>query len=236
MNDVFSPTLILAPLTGLGIGLGLVLLIASLIGWPRKQGQTGPSATERFAAFLRRRAAAAVIAGLIVLALSNWLVAAIGVGLLVLFWRQLFGGAGEERAALAKVEALAAWTESLRDTIAGAAGLEQAIGASARSAAPILRPHLIALNDRLRTRMPLTQALDLLAEELADGGADQVIAALKQSAGLRGAGLREVLGALAINSRAEVDMRRRIFAGRAGPGRGAACRSSSPSLCCSSAE
>ncbi|MEV7908341.1 hypothetical protein AB0P04_42785, partial [Streptomyces anulatus] len=56
-------------------------------------------------------------------------------------------------------EGLAAWTESLRDTIAGAAGLEQAIPSSIRAAAPMLRPHLVSLVDRLHTRMPLPDAL-----------------------------------------------------------------------------
>ena len=63
---------------------------------------------------------------------------------------------------MARVEALAAWTESLRDTIAGAVGLEQAIPASVRAAAPALRPHLDALVDRLRARMPLPDALAAL--------------------------------------------------------------------------
>ena len=41
-----------------------------------------------------------------------------------------------------RLEALASWTESLRDTIAGAVGLEQAIPASYNAAAPILKPPL----------------------------------------------------------------------------------------------
>jgi len=40
------------------------------------------------------------------------------------------GGAAEERRAIARLDALASWTESLRDTIAGAVGLEQAIPAA----------------------------------------------------------------------------------------------------------
>ena len=58
----------------------------------------------------------------------------------------------------AKVEALAAWSESLRDTIAGAVGLEQAIPASAYAAGPAIRADLITMADRLRVRMPLPEA------------------------------------------------------------------------------
>jgi hypothetical protein len=114
-----------------------------------------------------------------------------------------------------RVEALAAWTESLRDTIAGAVGLEQAIPASARAAAPSLRPHLDALIDRLRARTPLPVALQHLADELDDPSADIVVAALILNSKLRGPGLREVLGALAKSAREEVDMRQRVMAQRA---------------------
>ena len=60
--------------------------------------------------------------------------------LLVLGWRTLGGAAGERRA-MVRLEALATWTESLRDTIAGAVGLEQAIPSSLRVAAPSCRNH-----------------------------------------------------------------------------------------------
>ena len=114
-----------------------------------------------------------------------------------------------------RVEALAAWTESLRDTIAGAVGLEQAIPASARAAAPALRPHLDALVDRLRARTPLPDALLKFGDDLNDPGADLILAALILNARLRGPGLREVLGALAKSAREEVDMRQRVMAQRA---------------------
>lgn len=114
-----------------------------------------------------------------------------------------------------RVEALASWTESLRDTIAGAVGLEQAIPASARAAAPSLRPHLDALIDRLRAREPLPEALQELADELDDPSADIIVASLILNSRLRGPGLREVLGALAKSSREEVDMRQRVMAQRA---------------------
>ena len=50
-----------------------------------------------------------------------------------------FGGAAGERRSIIRLEALATWTESLRDTIAGAVGLERAIAASLRAAAPSRR-------------------------------------------------------------------------------------------------
>ena len=102
----------------------------------------------------------------------------------------------------------------LRDTIAGAVGLEQAIPATARAAAPAIREHLHTMVDRLRARMPLPQALEHFADDMDDASADLVIAALMLNARLRGPGLREVLGALAKSSREEVDMRQRVMAQR----------------------
>jgi len=214
-NVALSPTLLLALLAGSGAGGGLALLIASLIGWRRKE-RTGPSPVEKLVAFARQRGAAAAVAGVLVLVVTRWPVAAIGVALLVLFWSKLFGGAKEERESLARVEALASWTESLRDTMSGAVGLEQAIQASARAADPRLRPDLLALIDRLRAKTALTAALDRLADDLNDGSADVVIVALKDNARQRGPGVRDVLSELAAFAREEADMRRRVLAQRSG--------------------
>jgi Flp pilus assembly protein TadB len=115
---------------------------------------------------------------------------------------------------VARIDALAAWTESLRDTIAGAVGLEQAIPATAHAAAPMIRDELQSLSDRLRVRVPLPEALQRFADELDDSGADLIIAALILNARLRGPGLRDVLSSLAESARAELDMRQRVNAGR----------------------
>src|SRR5918995_623603 len=82
----------------------------------------------------------------------------------------LFGGARHGRAEVLRLEALASWTESLRDTIAGAVGLEQAIPASYNAAAPILKPPLALLIDRLHTREPLPDALIRFGDDLDDPG------------------------------------------------------------------
>jgi Flp pilus assembly protein TadB len=152
--------------------------------------------------------------GLAVLVVTRWPIAAIGTGVLVLGWNGLAGGAAEERRSMARLEALAAWTESLRDTIAGAVGLEQAIPASMRASSPVLQQPLRALVDRMHTRVPLPDALRSFADDLNDPSADLVVAALILNAKLRGPGLRDMLGALATSARAELDMRRRVEADR----------------------
>ncbi|WP_326809530.1 MULTISPECIES: type II secretion system F family protein [unclassified Streptomyces] len=218
MGGIFSLATLFALGCGIAVGGGLALLIVALVGLPAKtpdqKRDSGRRAFE-LARFMSRRGSIAVCAGLLVLLLTRWPIAALATGVLVFLWEKLFGGAAEERAGMRRVEALAAWTESLRDTIAGAVGLEQAIPASARAAAPSLRPHLDALIDRLRARTPLPVALQHLADELDDPSADIVVAALILNSKLRGPGLREVLGALAKSAREEVDMRQRVMAQRA---------------------
>ncbi|GAA4518870.1 MULTISPECIES: type II secretion system F family protein [Nonomuraea] len=200
----------LALLTGAAAGGGLFLLIVSLYGMRPRPAQPKRHLVQK----LTTRTAVAAIAALVVLVVTGWPVVAVGTVLLVFAWRGLSGGAAEERAAMRRLEALAAWTESLRDTIAGAAGLEQAIPASIRAAAPSLRPHLRALIDRLHTRMALPEALSRFADDLDDPSADLVVAALVLNSKLRGPGLRDVLGALAVSAREELDMRRRVEAER----------------------
>jgi Flp pilus assembly protein TadB len=145
---------------------------------------------------------------------THWIVLAVSLGALAVFWSQIFGGAAEERRAIERLEGLTAWTESLRDTIAGAVGLEQAIPATAVNAAPMIRPSLNLLVDRLRVREPLPAALMKFADDLDDPSADLIIAALILNARLRGPGLREVLSALSDSGREELDLRRRVEGSR----------------------
>ena len=217
---MIPPFGLLAVLAGAIAGAGLFLLLVALRGLPpRPPGHPG-----RLRGWAREvgpaRLATAVLAGVGVLVATGWLVAGVGAVLLVLSWRGMSGAAGE-RAATARLEALATWTESLRDTIAGAVGLEQAIPASLRAAAPSLREPLTAMVERLHTRVPMPEALRRFADDLADPGADLIVAALIINAGLRGPGLRDLLGALSRSVREELDVRRKVTAQRRSTRRGA---------------
>jgi Flp pilus assembly protein TadB len=205
---------LLAVLAGAVAGCGLFLFLVALRGLPPRQpgGRPGP-ARRMIRELTGVRGVIAVVAGLVTLVATGWLVAGVGVALLVLSWRGLSGAASERRA-LARLEALATWTESLRDTIAGAVGLEQAIPASLRAAGPTLAEPLARLVDRLHTREPMPVALRRFADDLDDPGADLIIAALIINSRLRGPGLRDLLGALSRSVREELDVRRRVTADR----------------------
>jgi Flp pilus assembly protein TadB len=211
-----TPTTLLIVLLGAVVGGAIVLLVRSLVGFPVEEriADSGESLAERIQA-AGRRIPFAIGAFLLVLLLTRWVVVAIACALLVLFWHRLFGGTREARQGLTRLEGLAAWTESLRDTVAGAVGLEQAIPATAYAASPAIRSDLTTLSDRLRVRVPLAEALKRFAEEVDDAGADLIIAALILNSRLRGPGLRDVLTSLARSARLELEMRQRIFASRA---------------------
>jgi Flp pilus assembly protein TadB len=206
-----------AILAGATVGGGVLLLVIALRGTPVRDAAT-PSLWSRQTAggakVLGTRLGAAIGVGLLVLVITQWPVAAVAIGLLVAYWDRIAGGGGEERLAILRLEGLAVWTESLRDTIAGAVGLEQAIPSSVEATPAVLRPPLNLLVDRLRIREPLPDALLAFAGDLDDPSADTVVAALVLNARLRGPGLRDVLTALAISTREELDMRRRVEASR----------------------
>ena len=209
----------LAILSGALIGGGIFLFIGFLLGVDiAPEGGADAAAAVRGAS---RRILIGAVVGVLLLLLTRWIVLAVAGGCLVFLWPMLFGGTRQEKLAAAKIEALAAWAESLRDTIAGAVGLEQAIPSTVYAASPVIRPTLILLADRMRMRVPLGVALRQFADKLDDPTADLIVSALIMNARLRGPGLRHLLGALADTARAELDMRQRIAASRAGTRRSA---------------
>jgi Flp pilus assembly protein TadB len=214
VTNLLAATPLLAVLIGAAAGGALFLFIVALRGLPPKPpgGRSG-KLERQLRDLLGVRGATALVAGVLVLAATRWVVAGIATALLVLAWRSL-GGAASERRAMTRLEGLAIWTESLRDTIAGAVGLEQAIPASLRVAAPSLLEPLDRLVGRLHTRVPMPEALRRFADDLDDPSADLIIAALIINARLRGPGLRDLLGALSASVREELDMRRKVNAER----------------------
>jgi Flp pilus assembly protein TadB len=205
----------IAIVLGAVVGAGLFLGVLAFVGVPqRTKGKPPRRRHLPGGRQVATRIAVGVVAGGVTLLLTRWVVAGLAIGLLAGFWDKVAGGDAQERQGIARLEAMASWTESLRDTIAGAVGLEQAIPATAVNAGAAIRPALNLLVDRLRIREPLPSALMAFAEDIDDPSADVICAALVLNARLRGPGLRDVLTALAISAREELDARRRIEASR----------------------
>ena len=201
----------LAGVLGAGAGLGLLLLVVGVRGTDRPLPR--PRAV-RWSQSKTRRLAASVALGLLVLAVTRWVAAAAGTVLLVWCWDRVFGGTGRTRLATAQLDALAGWTESLRDLVATGIALPEALPASATGAAPVLRPALTRLAEQLAAREPLDRALRMLGDELDDGGADLVVAALLLNTRAQGRALQAVLTALAASLRSDLHVRRTVEAER----------------------
>ncbi|MDQ2836237.1 MAG: type II secretion system protein [Actinomycetota bacterium] len=206
------------------IGVALVLLVIGIRGTV-PDPTAGPGLGARLGTAVRSpaltsRVAAGVIVGALTLLVTRWPVAAVGLGVLVVFWPQLFGGTRNEQLQIARLEALVIWTEALRDTMSAHASLEQAIPATTTNAPILIRAPLIRLAGQIRAKVPMEKALLSLAAFLDDASADLILAALILNVRRRGDGLGTVLSNLAEAAREELEMRRRVSAGRAGLRRG----------------
>ncbi|WP_370614111.1 type II secretion system F family protein [Mumia sp. Pv 4-285] len=204
----------LALTAGALVGVGGLMLVLALRRRPPQPTMLRRKSSAKRSERQKTLTIAGVVAFAVTLVVTRWIVLAVVVGAVVVLWDRLLGGGRAEREAITRAEGLANWIESLRDTIAGAVGLEQAIPATAKNAAPSIRPALNLLVDRLRVREPLPDALMRFADDLDDPSADVAVAALVLNARLRGPGLREVLSALAESARAELDVRRRVESSR----------------------
>lgn len=163
---------------------------------------------------VRRRVVLAAGLGLPVGVLTRWPVAVLALGALGWFIPDLFGTTATRDHATAKTEGIASWTEMLRDTIAGAHGLEEAIMTTSTVAPEAIRREVHELAVRLE-RQPLDQALRVFANDLSHPTGDLVVASLTLAAGGAVGDLGDLLGTLATAARDEAGMRLRVDAARA---------------------
>jgi tight adherence protein B len=204
----------LMALLGAGAGLGVVLVMAGL----RPTASATPRRRQLLSGLRRDRLVGrlglAVGAGVIIGALTGWPVAAVLAGAGGYALPTLMAGRGERTRQVARTEAIAGWAEMLRDTLSAAAGLEQAILATAPVAPVPIRTEVLALAERLGSER-LIPALRQFATELADPTGDLVVAALVLASGNEARRLAELLSSLAAAARAQAAMQLRIEAGRA---------------------
>jgi tight adherence protein B len=209
-------TLLIA-LLGVAAGLGIVLFIVAIRGTELPQVQRrrpGALSAEVRIEHLAVRLAVGGIGGLLVGLITQWPVAglfAAGLGFVI---PGLIGSGDQRKGKISRIEAIAAWAEMLRDTMAGAGGLEQSIIACSGVAPLPIRREVLRLAARLE-RDRLAPSLREFAEEIDDPTGDLVVAALVLAADKSPKKLGSLLGMLAQSARAEVNMRLRVEAGRA---------------------
>ncbi|HEX9888552.1 MAG TPA: type II secretion system F family protein [Nitriliruptorales bacterium] len=199
---------------GAGIGLGLLLILAGIRGTePRPVRQPAPRPLRAEPAL--GMVGVAFVAALVVWVATGWVVGAALAATAAVTVPRSWTRAREQQAEIARTEAVAAWTEMLRDILAAAAGLEQAITTTAPTAPEPIRPEITGLASRLEDGDRLAKSLRDLADELANPAADLVVAALVTAAQREARGLTSLLDALARSTRAQAEMRLRVDASRA---------------------
>jgi len=113
----------------------------------------------------------------------------------------------------ALVEAIAVWTEQLRDMLAGSNGLEQTICSTAPHAPVVLRKHVERLVVSV-SYTPLAVGLRRFARDVDHPTADFVVAALTTASTRQVREIGPLLGHLASCARDEARMHTRIWVGR----------------------
>lgn len=197
-------------LTGGVLGCGLLVLRLGLSGRSVLLDRQAEGVSGRGL----RVTALALGVGVTVYLVTGWFVASAGCGLLTV---AVTLGASknittrrEERVA----EAVALWSEQLRDTLAAAHGLQQTIVATAPHAPSIIRPAVA----RLAAALPygsVSQSLRQFAHEVDHSSADFVAAAMIAATEHEARDVASLLGHLAQCARDEAQMHQRVWVGRA---------------------
>ncbi len=208
MNPLMAATL------GAVAGLGLLLIVNGVRGRP-----VLPTRSRVFGRRVSQETVLAVslvalLVGIGVLTLTGWPVAAFGAAVATLAIPRSFGARQEQRRYITRTNAIAAWSELVRDNMAGAAGLEQALQAGVTVAPPAIAPELQRFSINLE-RGSLIDALGTLGRDLDHPSGDLVVAALISAARGEARELGPLLGRLASATRADSRMRERVEVGRA---------------------
>ena len=216
-------------LLGAAGGGGVWLLIDGL----RMREFRGPSMSRRVGAWTSATSSAvirlvgfALIAGLAAALVTRWVAAGAATTAAILAGRRLLDDLRSPVRAIARVDAIATWTEMLRDTMAGGGSLAGAIATTAPLAPAAIRPAVVELAGNLgavprsggrmgtvvgRERAAFVDFADEVADPLCDLVVNELIAAAQGEA----SHLNDRLSAVATTARQEAALRRTVEAERA---------------------
>lgn len=205
---------LLVAIAGTGLGLGLWVSASALRGVPLIRGAARRSGQGHGDSRTTWRFVGAVALGVVAWSLTGWLV--LGVGVVGMAWvaPSVFAGAATRRADAEVAEGIASWTAMIRDTMAGAAGLETAIATTAAIAPASIRPQLAGFTARLR-HSSLAASLPFLRTDLNHPSADLLVAALGAAARFDARDIGGLLEEAVKSIRADAEMRARVEVGRA---------------------
>jgi Flp pilus assembly protein TadB len=205
-------TALLVAVSGLGFGFGLIIVQTA---W-----STAPSTWSRRAGRVEARAAAvtltaAMSAGVVLLALTGWAVAAV-VGAAAGWaaaaaWQRRGRNAQQEQS---RIEALATWCEQLRDLLSADLGVLGTVQATVATCPTVLRGEVSRLATRLSRQDP-GRAVRQFAADIDDPSGD-LVASVLLLAMSRSGRTAELLSELAVTIRDRASMRLRVEADRSG--------------------
>ena len=208
--------MVTAALAGALIGGGIAVAVAGArSGTLLVARESLPRKERRPAANRLARAGMGVGTAVVVLGATGWPLAAFLAGTAGTVLPGLTAGRRQRIDQRAVVEAIAAWTEMLRDAVASGRGVQEAVAITAPLAPAALREATLSLRAR-SVRGPLAPALRAFADEVADPMADLVAATLSLAATREVRELSDLLGALARTTRQRAALRMAAEAGRAG--------------------
>jgi tight adherence protein B len=210
---------------GLCLGLGLTGLAVVLSDRRRSRsgppdagaGSTPPSPTRRSSPTARldlRSAAVSAVAGVVAVLMTDWPVAGPITAVAVYGLPRLLRRTSAA-SSIAKLEAIATWTELLQGTLAASTGLGQAIVATAELSPAVIRVATQGLAAQIQAGVDPRAALLQFAEDVGDPSADRVVCSLLLAFTERAQRLGDLLGALAESTRDEVALRLRVETSRA---------------------
>ncbi len=205
-----DPSAALMALAGGLVGAGLGVLVV-----PFRLRRPGPPARRVLPSrVVVVRAAAGIVLGTVVGWVTGWPAAGLAAAAAVSLLPGLFSGPSQADV-VAKLEAIAVWTEQLRDTMMVSKGLAEALQVTARVNSGPLEGPLGRMSVAVKMGVRPADALRTLATELADPTADMVIAPLVMSAERDASQISGALDALAKEARREASQRREVDASRA---------------------
>lgn len=190
---------------------GLLLVVAGACGALPHQIERGTGTVGPDRAALR--AGLALAGFLVVFVVTRWPVAAVFCGAAGWALPTLAEARRKRQAAVDRVEAIAAWAETLRDTMAASAGMQEALRTSAKVAPAPIRAEVTDMALRLQHESVLS-TLRRFAADMNHPLADNLVASLILATSRHGGSLQGVLAMAAKNARDSASMWRHIEGSR----------------------
>lgn len=199
-------------LCGVAAGFGVFVMFLAI-----RNGQVRPktSVAERKANLGRAgNIAIGPIVGVVIFLITRWLLVSVVLTFVFIAVPAMKSKQRLRRDERGLADAIATWTEQLRDTLAGAHGLEQAIVATANHAPAAISVAVRRLSAQIQYGK-LSDGLRRFADEVDHPIGDFVSAALITATKYQARDIAQLLGHLAQCAREEGRMRTRIWVGRA---------------------